>query len=100
MKNCSYVQIKNFNQTNFLFDVGQRDWSRIRVVSDVDEKWNEWKNMLIKKKSWQKNVLLDYVKWKIVLCYSQIASLNDERGAVSSFEQIRVSNWRGTFIIT
>ena len=61
-KNCSYVQMKNFNQNNFLFDVGQRDWSRIRVVSDVDQKWNEWKNMLIKKKSWQKNVLLDYVK--------------------------------------
>ena len=47
MKNCSYVQMKNFNQNNFLFDVGQRDWSRIRVVSDVDEKWNEWKNMLM-----------------------------------------------------
>ena len=72
MKNCSYVQIKNFNQNNFLFDVGQKDWSRIRVVSDVDEKWNEWKNMLMtfinkdapvkKKKSWQKNVPLDYVK--------------------------------------
>ena len=43
MKNCPYVQIKNFNQNNFLFDVGQRDWNRIRVVSDVDEKWNEWK---------------------------------------------------------
>ena len=41
------VQMKNFNQNNFLFDVGQRDWSRIRVVSDVDEKWNEWKNMLM-----------------------------------------------------
>ena len=39
--------MKNFNQNNFLFDVGQRDWSRIRVVSDVDEKWNEWKNMLM-----------------------------------------------------
>ena len=72
MKNCSYVQIKNFNQNNFLFDVGQRGWNRIRVVSDVDEKWNEWKNMLMtfinkdapvkKKKSWQKNVPLDYVK--------------------------------------
>ena len=37
--------MKNFNQNNFLFDVGQRDWSRIHVVSDVDEKWNEWKNM-------------------------------------------------------
>ena len=24
MKNCPYVQIKNFNQNNFLFDVGQR----------------------------------------------------------------------------
>ena len=36
--------MKNFNQNNFLFDVGQRDWSRIRVVSDVDEKW---KNMLM-----------------------------------------------------
>ena len=47
MKNCSYVQIKNFNQNNFLLDVGQRGWSRIRVVSDVDEKWNEWKNMLM-----------------------------------------------------
>ena len=47
MKNCSYVQMKNFNQNNFLFDVGQRDWSRIRVVSDVDEKWNEWENMLM-----------------------------------------------------
>ena len=102
--------MKNFNQNNFLFDVGQRDWSRIRVVSDADEKWNEWKNMLMtfinkhapvkKKKSWQKNVLLDYVKWKIVLRNSQITSLNDERGAVSSFEQIRVSDWRGTFIIT
>ena len=30
--------MKNFNQNNFLFDVGQTDWSRIRVVSDVDEK--------------------------------------------------------------
>ena len=47
MKNCSYVQIKNFNQNNFLFDVGQRGWNRIRVGSDVDEKWNEWKNMLM-----------------------------------------------------
>ena len=47
MKNCFYVQMKNLNQNNFLFDVGQRDWSRIRVVSDVDEKWNEWKNMLM-----------------------------------------------------
>ena len=46
-KNCPYVQIKNFNQNNFLFDVGQRDWSRIRVVFDVDEKWNEWKNKLM-----------------------------------------------------
>ena len=36
--------MKNFNQNNFLFDVGQRDWSRIRVVSDVDKKW---KNMLM-----------------------------------------------------
>ena len=44
--------MKNFNDelslcTNknfkFFFDVGQRGWSRIRVVSDVDEKWNEWK---------------------------------------------------------
>ena len=41
MKNCPYVQMKNFNQNNFLFDVGQRDWSRICVVSDVDEKWSE-----------------------------------------------------------
>ena len=47
MKNCPYVQMKNFNQNNFLFDVGQRDWSRIRVISYVDEKWNEWKNMLV-----------------------------------------------------
>ena len=50
MKNCPYVQMMNFfNQNNFLFDVGQRDWSRIRVVSDhdADEKWNEWKNMLM-----------------------------------------------------
>ena len=39
--------MKSFNQNNFLFDVGQRDWSRIRVVSDVDEKWNEWENMLM-----------------------------------------------------
>ena len=102
--------MKNFNQNNFLFDVGQRDWSRIRVVSDADEKWNEWENMLMtfinkhapvkKEKSWQKNVPLDYVKWKIVLCNSQITSLNDERGAVSSFEQIRVSDWRGTLIFT
>ena len=38
MKNCPYVQMKNFNQNNFLFDVGQRDWSRILVVSDVSEK--------------------------------------------------------------
>ena len=30
--------MKNFNQNNFLFDVGQKDWSRIRVVSDADEK--------------------------------------------------------------
>ena len=44
-KNCSYVQMKNFNQNNFLFDVRQRLWSRIRVVSDAREKWNEWKNM-------------------------------------------------------
>ena len=45
MKNCSsYVQMKNFNQNNFLLDVGQRDWSWIRVVSDADEKW---KNMLL-----------------------------------------------------
>ena len=43
MKNCPYVQIKNFNQNNFLFDVGQRLWNRTRVVSDVEEKWNEWK---------------------------------------------------------
>ena len=35
--------MNNFNQNNFLFDVGQKDWSRILVVSDVDEKWNEWK---------------------------------------------------------
>ena len=40
-KNCSYVQMKNFNQNNFLFDVRQRLWSRIRVVSDAREKWNE-----------------------------------------------------------
>ena len=48
-KNCSYVQMKNFNQNtkNFLFDVRQRLWSRIRVVSDAREKWNEWKNMLV-----------------------------------------------------
>ena len=47
MKNFSYVQMKNFNQNNFLFDVRQRLWSRIRVVSDAREKWNEWKNMLV-----------------------------------------------------
>ena len=46
-ENCSYVQMKNFNQNNFLFDVGQRDWSRIREVSDAREKWNELKNMLM-----------------------------------------------------
>ena len=40
-KNCSYVQMKNFNQNNFLFEVRQRLWSRIRVVSDAREKWNE-----------------------------------------------------------
>ena len=37
------VQMKNFNQNNFLFDVGQKDWSRIRVVSDADEKWTSGK---------------------------------------------------------
>ena len=42
-KNCSYVQMKNFNQNNFLFDVEQSVWSRIRVVSEAREKWNEWK---------------------------------------------------------
>ena len=75
MKNCSCVQMMNFNQNNFLFDVGQRDWSRIRVVSDhdADEKWNEWKNMLMtvinkhapvkQEKSWQKNVPLDYSRF-------------------------------------
>ena len=49
MKNCPYVQMMNFNQNNLLLDVGQRDWSRIRVVSDhdADEKWNEWENMLM-----------------------------------------------------
>ena len=71
-KNCSYVQMKNFNQNNFLVDVGQRDRSRIRVVSDAREKWREWKNMLVtvinkhapvkKKRVGRKNVLLDYVK--------------------------------------
>lgn len=40
-------QTKNFNQNNFLFDLGQRDWSRICLVSDVDEKWNEWENKLM-----------------------------------------------------
>ena len=65
--------MKNFNQNNFLFDVGQRDWSRIRVVSDADKKWNEWKNMLMtfinkhalvkKKKSWQKNVPMEYSRF-------------------------------------
>ena len=65
--------MKNFNQNNFLFDVGQKDWSRIRVVFDVDKMWNEWKNMLMtvinkhapvkKKKSWQKNVPLDYSRF-------------------------------------
>ena len=65
--------MKNFNQNNFLFDVGQEDWSRICVVSDVDEKWNEWKNMLMtfinkhapvkKKKKWQKNVPMEYSRF-------------------------------------
>ena len=97
MTNCPYVQMKNFNQSNFLFDVGQRDWSRIRVVSDVDEKWNEWKNMLmtvinkhvpVKKKRvgrktfpWITPDLLG--KMKIVLCYSQITSLKEESGDVT-----------------
>ena len=65
-------QIKNFNQNNFLFDLGQRDWSRIRVVSYVDEKWNEWENKLmtvidkhnpVKKKRVGRNVLLDYSRF-------------------------------------
>ena len=65
-------QTKNFNQNNFLSDLGQRDWSRICVVSDVDEKWNEWGNKLmtvihkhtpVKKKRVGRNVLLNYSRF-------------------------------------
>ena len=93
------VQMKNFNQNNFLFDVGQRDWSRIRVVSDVDEKWNEWKNMLmtfinkhapVKKKRvgrktspWSTPDLLR--KMKNCTLFFANNKLNDESGAVTLF---------------
>ena len=65
-------QTKNFNQNNFLSHLGQRDWSRICVVSDVDEKWNEWENKLmtvihkhtpVKKKRVGRNVLLNYSRF-------------------------------------
>ena len=91
--------MKNFNQNNFLFDVGQRDWSRIRVVSDVDEKWNEWKNMLmtfinkhapVKKKRvgrktspWSTPDLLR--KMKNCTLFFANNKLNDESGAVTLF---------------
>ena len=90
MKKCPYVQMMNFNQNNFLFDVGQKDWSRIRVVSDVDEKWNEWKNIIMtvinkhapvkKRKELEEKSSLGLLqiyyitKGKILLCYSQITS--------------------------